>query len=201
MRFKRSLIIPVLAASILIPTLASAASNQTDASSNTAASEQHHAKKQASDHQKKDGKQKLTTIINQYASSTLKDQLTKDLATHDSLMQQLHQSAAFQNNKSQEKSQRDAFYQANKQQIDSIRQQEKDGKLTKQQAHDQIDALPGHPQKQTNTNKEQTRTVHTELQTAVKNKDTVAITTALEKLDQQLQSENQQLQQQLNTAK
>lgn len=200
MKFKRSLIIPVLAASILIPTLASAASNQTS-SSNTAASEQHPRKQQAGDYQKKDGKQKLTTIINQYASSTLKDQLTKDLATHDSLMQQLHQSAAFQNNKSQEKSQRDAFYQTNKQQIDSIRQQEKDGKLTKKQAHDQIDALPGHPQKPANTNKEQMRTIHTELQTAVNNKDTAAITTALEKLDQQLQSENQQLQQQLNTAK
>ncbi|WP_416825390.1 hypothetical protein [Ectobacillus polymachus] len=201
MKLRSSLIIPVLTASIFLPTVASlAASNGGDSSKDgtvTQQTVQKDGKHQKGNHGRGNDQQQLTKIINEYASAPLKDQLTKDMETHNNLMKQLHQSASFKNNKNQEKAERDAFYQANKQQIDSIKQQEKDGKITKQQAHQQMNALPGNPQEPAKADKQTTRSVHTELKTAIQSKDKAAITAALEKLDQQLQSENQQLQQKI----
>ncbi|WP_416825433.1 hypothetical protein [Ectobacillus polymachus] len=185
MKVRSSLIVPILAASILLPAAGEATVNQ---NTSTNASQQQH-------HEKGDKQQKLTNIINQYASPELKDQLTKDLATQKSLVQQLRQTPGFQKKVEQKKAQQKAFYQAHKQEIDSIHSQVKEGKLTKQQAHQQLQALSG----QNNGEKDKLgdRSIYKELQTAVQKKDKAAINSALEKLDQHIQSSNQKLQQEI----
>ncbi len=200
------MIVPVLAASMLIPTVGSTVANhKTDASKISTQQENHkgtHEKGERGERGEKGEKQKeLTNIMNQYASSQLKDQLTKDLATHENLEKQLRQTPGFQKKEQQEKAKRQAFYQAHKQEIDSIHQQVKDGKLTKQQAHKQLEALFGKQLGEDRDNdkgKEQgERTIHKELKAAVQKKDRAAINSALEKLDQQLKSANQKLQQEI----
>jgi hypothetical protein len=205
MKLRSSLVVPVLAASILVPTIGSAVVNHKTATSNTSAStqqENHKGTHEKGERGEKGEKQKeLTNIINQYASSQLKAQLTKDLATHENLKQQLRQTPGFQKKEAQEKAQRKAFYQAHKQEIDSIRQQVKDGKLTKQQAHKQLEALfekqPGKDGDNDKGKEQGERSIHKELKAAVQKKDQAAINSALEKLDQQLKSSNQKLQQEI----
>ncbi|MFD3447385.1 hypothetical protein ACFDTO_22595 [Microbacteriaceae bacterium 4G12] len=202
MKLRSSFIIPVLAASLLAPAAGSAlASNKADATSKSAAT-QHKDHKGA--HQKGEKQQELTNIINQYASPELKAQLTKDLATRESLMKQLRQTKGSKKQEGQEKAEHKAAYQAHKQQIDAIRQQVKDGKLTKQQAHEQMAALFGKQEKgkeEKGKDAKGEQGIRKELKAAVKKKDTAAINAALQKLDQQLQSANQKLQQKIGANK
>lgn len=191
MKVRSSLIVPVLAASILLPAAGGATVNQ-NTSTNASQQQQHH--------EQGDKQQKLTNIINQYASPELKDQLTKDLATQKSLVEQLRQTPGFQKKVEQKKAQQKAFYQAHKQEIDSIHSQVKEGKLTKQQAHQQLQAFVGEQTNNQNNGKKDKlgdRSIYKELQTAVQKKDKAAINSALEKLDQHIQSSNQKLQQEI----
>lgn len=190
MKLKSSLVVPFLAASILAPAAESAVTNSAHSSHPLSAMHEgkwHH-------HKGMYGKE-LTNIINQYASPELKNKLTKDLETHQNLKKQLHQTPGFQ----KKEAQRQAFYQAHKQEIDAIRQQVKDGKLTKEQAHQQLEGIfakDKNPDK--NSDKKQgMRTIQKELKTAVQKKDQASIQAALEKLDKQLQSSNQQLQKEI----
>lgn len=205
-KVKSSLIAPALAAALLVPTVGSAMANHTTNSTKSSESVQKEDQKERHHHWGKGEKQKeFMNIINQYATPQLKDQLTKDLATRENLMKQLRQTPGFQKQEAQKKSQRQAFYQAHKQEFDSIEQQVKDGKLTKQQAHQKLDALFGKQEGKDEENdkgKEQgTRGIYQELKTAIQKKDKAAINAALEKMDQELQSSNQQLQQKINTNK
>ncbi|MDQ0199327.1 hypothetical protein [Neobacillus ginsengisoli] len=206
MKVKSSLIAPILAASILVPTVGNAMANQKTDTSNTSATIQKENQKETHHKLGKEEKQKdLMNIISQYASPQLKTQLTKDLATRESLMKQLRQTPGFQKQENQEKTQRQAFYQAHKQEIDSIKQQVKDGKLTKQQAHKKLEALFGKEQGKDQDNdkgKEQgKRGIYRGLKTAIQKKDKAAINSALEKFDEQLERSNQQLQQKINANK
>ncbi|MFD0770452.1 hypothetical protein ACFQZ1_17030 [Bacillus sp. CGMCC 1.60114] len=197
MKLRSSLIAPILAATILTPAAGSAVINHFNTSNKSATHET------AEHHHKGNHEKELTNIINQYASSDLKTKLTQDLATHKNLEQQLHKTAGFQKQEEQEKTQRKAFYEAHKQEIDSIKQQVKDGKLTKEQAHKQLEAIFGkHEDKDHDKGKEQgERGIQKELKAAVQKKDKTAINAALEKFDQQLQSSNQKLQQEINANK
>ncbi|PEA55716.1 hypothetical protein CON64_06130 [Bacillus pseudomycoides] len=189
MKLKSSFLAPILAVSILSPAVGSAVVNH----SNTPSKSTTHEK--AEHHDKGNHEKELTNIINQYASPDLKTKLTQDLATHKNLENQLHQTVGFQKQKEQEKAKREAFYQAHKQEIDSIKQQVKDGKLTKQQAHQQLEAVFG---KHEDKDK---RGIGKELKAAIQKKDKAAINTVLEKFDQQLQNSNQKLQQEINANK
>jgi hypothetical protein len=205
MKVKSSLIVPILAASILAPTIGNAMANHKTETSNTSVSMQKEDQKGVHHKWGKEEKQKeLMNIINQYASPQLKAKLTKDLATRESLMKQLRQTPGFQKKEDQEKTQRHAFYKAHKQEIDAIKQQVKDGKLTKQQAHKQLEAIFGKKQWKNEDNdkrKEQGKRIYQELKTAIQKKDKAAINSALEKIDQKLESSNQQLQQKINANK
>ncbi|MDQ0201911.1 hypothetical protein [Neobacillus ginsengisoli] len=202
MKVKSSLIVPILAASILVPTVGNAMANQKTDSSNTSASIK--KEDQKGTHQKwgKGEKQKeLFNIVNQYASPQLKVQLTKDLTTRVSLMKQLRQTPGFQKKEEQEK----AVHQAHKQEIDAIKQQVKDGKLTKQQAQSQIEALfgkeKGKDQDKDKGKEREKGGIYQELKAAIQKKDRAAINSALEKLEQKLERSNQQLQQKINANK
>lgn len=196
MKVKSSLVVPVLAASILGPTMGSAMVAHNSGISNTTSSVQ------KEDHHKwgiGEKQNNLMNIINQYASPQLKDKLTKDLATREELIKQLKQTPGFLKKVEQEKTQRQALYQAHKQEIDNIKQQVKDGKLTRQQAHKHFKAIFG---KTENGVKEQgQRAIFQELKAAIQKKDQNAINSALEKFDQNLVSSNQQLQQKINAYK
>ncbi|WP_242220421.1 hypothetical protein [Bacillus cereus group sp. BfR-BA-01380] len=196
MKLRSSLIVPVLAASILAPAAGSAVMNHFNTSNKSVTQET------AKHHHKSNHEKDLTNIINQYASSDLKNKLTQDLATHKNLEGQLHKTAGFQKQKAQEKAQRQAFYEAHKQEIDAIQQQVKDGKLTKQQAHKQLEAVFGKHEgkdRDHDKGKEQgKRNIQQELKAAVQKKGKAAIQAALEKFDQQLQHSNQKLQQEIN---
>ncbi|MGG0184639.1 hypothetical protein [Bacillus rhizoplanae] len=197
MKLRSSLIAPILAATILTPASGSAVMNHSNTFNKSATHET------AEHHHKGNHEKELTNIINQYASSDLKTKLTQDLATHKNLEQQLHKTAGFQKQEAQEKAQRKAFYEAHKQEIDSIKQQVKDGKLTKEQAHKQLEAIFGkHEDKDHDKGKEQgEHGIQKELKAAVQKKDKTAINAALEKFDQQLQNSNQKLQQEINANK
>jgi hypothetical protein len=202
MKVKSSLIVPILAASILVPTVGNAVANHKTDTSNTSASMQ--KEDQKGTHQKwgkREKKKELLNIINQYASPQLKAQLTKDLATRESLMKQLRQTPGFQKNEEQGQ----AVYQAHKQEIDTIKQQVKDGKLTKQQAQKQLETIFGKEQGKVQDNdkgKERDKGgIYQELKAAVQKKDQAAINSALEKFDQKLESSNQELQQKINANK
>ncbi|MGG2094940.1 hypothetical protein AB1283_20590 [Bacillus sp. S13(2024)] len=205
MKLRSSLIAPILAATILTPAAGSAVVNHSNTSNKSATHET------AEHHYKGNHEKELTNIMNQYASSDLKTKLTQDLATHKSLEQQLHKTAGFQKQEAQEKTQRKAFYEAHKKEIDSIKQQVKDGKLTKEQEHKQLEAIFGkHEDKDHDKDKgkgkgkgkeQGERGIQKELKTAVQKKDKTAINAALEKFDQQLQKSNQKLQQEINANK
>lgn len=206
MKVKSSLIAPAIAAALLAPTFGTAIANHTTKSAITSVSIQKEDQKEGKHEWGKGEKQKeLTNIINQYATPQLKDQLTKDIATREILMKQLRQTSGFQKKKEQEKAQRQAFYKAHKQEIDAIKQQVKDGKLTKQQAHQKLAALFGKQEVKNQTNhkgKEQgMRAIHQELKEAIQKNDKTAINAALEKFDKELQSSNQQLLQKINAHK
>ncbi|CRK81200.1 hypothetical protein [Neobacillus massiliamazoniensis] len=206
MKVRSSLIAPIIAASLLVPAVGTAIVKPTaNTSSQSTSMEKEDHKGTHHKWEKGEGQKGLTNIINQYATPQLKDQFTKDLATRESLMKQLRQTPGIQKKEGQEKAQRQAFYQAHKQEIDSIKQQLKDGKITKQQAHQQLQAIFGkeHGKEQSkDKGKEQGKSgVYQELKAAVQKKDTAAINSALQKLDQQLQSSNQQLQQKINANK
>ncbi|MFJ8527354.1 hypothetical protein [Bacillus sp. NPDC094106] len=195
MKLRSSLIAPVLAASILAPAAGSAATDHSDTSNKSATHE-------TSEHQHKGNyKKEFTNIIDQYASSDLKNKLTQDLATHKNLEKQLHKTVGSQKQEEQKKAERKAFYQAHKQEIDSIKQQVKDGKLTKQEAHKQLEAVFGKQEDHDKGKEQGERSIQKELKAAVQKKDKAAIQVALEKFDQQLQSSNQKLQQEMNANK
>ena len=202
MKVKSSLIAPAIAAALLAPTFGTAIANHTTKSAITSVSIQKEGKHEWGKGEKQ---KELTNIINQYATPQLKDQLTKDIATRETLMKQLRQTPGFQKKKEQEKAQRQAFYKAHKQEIDAIKQQVKDGKLTKQQAHQKLAALFGKQEDKNQTNhkgKEQgMRAIHQELKEAIQKNDKTAINAALEKFDKELQSSNQQLLQKINAHK
>jgi hypothetical protein len=206
MKVKSSLIAPAVAAALLVPAVGTAIPNHTTSSSKINASVQKQDQKEGQEgryeHGRGEKQKELTNIINQYATASLKDQLTKDLANRDSLMKQLKQTSGFQKQETQEKAQRQAAYQAHKKEIDDIEQQVKDGKLTKQQAHQKLDAIFGKIEGKDQENdkgKEQgTRAIYQELDTAVQKKDKAAVNTALQKIDQDLKTSNQQLQQKIN---
>ena len=186
MKVKSSLIAPVLAASLLVPTVGTAISyHKTNTSKTTAAIQKKDQKWEKGEKQKE-----LTNIINQYASPQLKAQLTKDLATRKSLLKQLRQTPGFRKNKERGLT----VYQAHKKEIGAIKQQVKDGKLTKQQAHKELRALFGKEK-----GKEQgKRGIYQALKAAIQKKDQASINSALEKMDQKLARSNQRLQQELN---
>ncbi|MCQ6281298.1 hypothetical protein [Bacillus sp. EB600] len=206
MKVKSSLIAPAIAAALLAPTVGTAIANHTTNSAKTSVSIQKEDQKERKHEWGKGEKQKeLTNIINQYATPQLKNQLTKDIATRVTLMMELRQTPGFQKKKEQEKAQRQAFYKAHKQEIDAIKQQVKDGKLTKHQAHKKLKALFGkleYKNKMNHKGKEQgTRAIRQELKAAIQKKDNTAINAALEKIDKELQSSNQQLLQKINANK
>ena len=201
MKIRSSLIVPVLAASILAPAAGSAVmnhSNKTNTSTTHEYSKYEH-------HHKGNQEKKFMNIINKYASSDLKTKLTQDLATHKNLENKLHNTAGFKKHEGQEKSERQAFFKDHKQEIQSIKQQEKDGKITKQEAHKKFEAIFGNHEGKNHDNdkfkgKENgERGIFKELKSAVKNKDQAAINTALVKFDQKLQQSNQELQKKLNS--
>lgn len=193
MKVRSNVIASVLAASVLVPTVGTAIANQTTNSTPTPA-----ASVQKEDHEgqhergKREKQKELTNIVNQYATPQLKEQLTKDLTTRKSLMKQLRQ-------------RQQAFYKAHKQEIDAIKQQVKDERLTKQQAHQKLEALFGKQKGKNQENdkrKEQgTHAIYQELKAAIQKKDKTAINASLEKIHQELQSSNQQLQQRINANK
>lgn len=206
MKVRSSLIAPILAASLLAPAVGTAiASPKANTASQSASMQKEDHKGTHHKWEKGDKQKGLTNIINQYASLQLKEQLTKDLATRESLMKQLRQTPGFQKKEQQVKTQRQAFFKAHKQEIDSIKQQVKDGKITKQQAHKQLKALFAKEHgtdHEKNIGKEQGKHgIYQELKAAIQKKDKVAINTALEKIDKQLESSNQQLQQKINANK
>jgi hypothetical protein len=219
MKVKSSLVASAVAAALLVPAVGTAVlANHTTSSTKTTASVQKQDQREGHEdqyerkheHGKGEKQKELTNIINQYATPQLKSQLTKDLATRESLAKQLRQTPGFQKKEgqekgTQEKSQRQATYQAHKKEIDAIEQQVKDGKLTKQQAHQKLDSIFGKIEGKdhdSDKGKEQgTRAIYKELKAAIQKKDKAAINTALEKIDQQLQSANQQLQQKINANK
>ncbi|MBP0726020.1 hypothetical protein J5Y03_12635 [Bacillus sp. RG28] len=203
MKIRSSLIVPVLAASILAPAAGSAAMNHSNKMNTTATHEnsEHHHKGQ----REKD----LMNVINQYATPDLKNQLTQDLTTHKNLESQLHKHGSFQKEEKQEKTNHKAVYEANKQEIMSIKQQIKDGKITKEEAHKKLDAIFGnHEGRDHDKDKDKfkgkengERGIFKELKTAIQKKDKSAINAALEKFDQQLQKSNQELQKELTASK
>ncbi|OIK07938.1 hypothetical protein BIV60_26870 [Bacillus sp. MUM 116] len=209
MKVKSSLIAPAVAAALLIPAFGTAISNHTTSSTKTNASVQKQDQKEGKEgryeHGKGEKQKELTNIINQYATASLKDQLTKDLANRDSLMKQLNQTPGFQKQKTQEKAKRRVAYQAHKKEIDAIEQQVKDGKLTKQKAHQKLDVIfgkiEGKDQENDKGKKQGTRAIYHELDKAVQKKDQAAVNSALQKIDQALKTSNQQLQQKINANK
>ena len=195
MKIKSSLIVPVLAASILAPAAGSAVmnhSNKIDTAATHEKSEHHHKGKREKD---------LMNVINQYATPELKNKLTQDLTTHKNLENQLHKSANFQKQEKQEKVNHKAVYEAHKQELQSIKQQMKDGKITKEEAHKQLDAIFGKDHendKDKFKGKENgERGIFKDLKSAIQNKDQTAINAALEKFDLQLQNSNQELQKEI----
>ncbi|MDQ0201689.1 hypothetical protein [Neobacillus ginsengisoli] len=202
MKVKSSLIAPIVAVTLLAPAVGTAVANHTTDSTKTPVSAKQVEQKEGHHESEKGEKQKeLTNIINQYATPQLKDQLTKDLAACENLMKQLRQTPVFQKKEAQEKTQRQANYQAHKQEIDAIKQKVKDGKLTKQQAHKQLEALFEKKERNQENDKAQEKASRQELKAAVQKKDQAAINTGLQKIDQELQSSIQQLQQQINANK
>jgi hypothetical protein len=198
MKVRSSVIASLLAASVLAPTVGTAIANQTTNSTPAVSV-------QKADHAghhvwgKGEKQKELTNIINQYATPQLKEQLTKDLATRKSLMKQFRQTPGFQ----KKKEQRQAFYKAHKQEIDAIKQQVKDGKLTKKQAHQKLEALFGKQKgkNQFNDKRKGMHVTYRELKAAIQKNDKTAINAALEKMHQQLQSSNQQLQKKIDANK
>jgi hypothetical protein len=205
MKIRSSLIVPVLATSILAPAAGSAVMNHSN-KTNTSAT---HEYSKYEHHHKGNGEKKFMNIINKYASSDLKTKLTQDLATHKNLENKLHNTTAFKKQEGHDKSEQQAFFKAHKQEINSIKQQEKDGKITKQEAHKKFEAIFGnHEGKNHDNDKDKfkgkengERGIFKELKSAVQKKDQAAINTALEKFDQKLQQSNQELQKKLNTNK
>jgi len=197
MKIRSSLIVPVLAASILAPAAGSAAMNHSNKMNSTATHEnsEHHHKGQRD----KD----LMNVINQYATPDLKNTLTQDLTTHKNLEKQLHKNGSFQKEAKQEKTNHKAVFEANKQEIMSIKQQIKDGKITKEEAHNKLEAIFGnhegrnHGKDQFKGKENGERGIFKELNSAIQKKDQTAINAALEKFDQQIQKSNQELQQKL----
>jgi hypothetical protein len=204
MKVRSSLIVPVLAASILAPTVGNVVANHKTASTNTTASMQKEDQKGTYQKWGKGDKQKeLVNIINQYASPQLKAQLTKDLATRESLMKQLRHTPGFQKKEDKEK----AVYQTHKKEIDAIKQQVKDGKLTKQQAQKKLEAIfgkehgKGEDWDHVKEKAQDKGGIYKELKAAIQKKNRAAINSALEKFDQKLEKSNQQLQQKIKASK
>jgi hypothetical protein len=202
MKAKSSLIVPVLAAALAIPTIGHTITNHTSTTSKAASTQQKDEKGSHEKWGKGEKRDKLIKEIEQYASPQVKDQLKKDLTQRETLMKQLRQTPAFQKKMEQKKAERQAFYKAHKQEIASIKQQVKDGKLTKQQAHKKLASLFGKKDgKDHEKDKGKDKGLFKGLKTALQKKDSAAINSILEKFDQQLEKSNQQLQQKINASK
>lgn len=175
MKLLSYLVIPCLAASIFfMPSAVNAAQCPPNAPG-------HHENA----HFKADQQKWLMQIIDEYASPELNIQLKKDLATREQLMNEWRKTPAYQKHKAQCKKKREAFYQANKQKIDNIWKQFEAGKLSKQQAYEQLAALHG--------KQKGAHSVFKQLKSAVLSKDRAAIQAALEKLDLQVKESNKRL--------
>ncbi|MDQ6598475.1 hypothetical protein [Bacillus salipaludis] len=209
MKVKSSLIAPAVAAALLVPAFGTAISNHTTSSTKTNASVQKQDQKEGQEglyeHGKGEKRKELMNIINHYATASLKDQLTKDLVNRDILVKQLKQTPGFQKQETKEKAKRQVAYQAHKKEINAIEQQVKDGKLTKQKAHQKLDAIfdkiEGKKQEKDKGKEQGTPAIYHELDTAVQKKDKAAVNSALQKIDQTLKALNQQLQQKINANK
>jgi hypothetical protein len=214
MKVKSSLVASAVAAALLVPAVGTAVlANHATSSTKTTASVQKQDQKEGHEgqyerkheHGKGEKQKELTNIINQYATPQLKSQLTKDLATRESLAKQLKQSPGVQKQEGQEKSQRQAAYQAHKKEIDAIEQQVKNGTLTKQQAHQKLDVIFGKIEGKDQDNdkgKDQgIRAIYKKLKAAIQKKDKTAINSVLQKIDTEIQTANQQLQKQINANK
>jgi len=197
MKIRSSLIVPVLAASILAPAAGSTVMNHSDKMNTTSTHEK------SEHHQKGQREKDLMNVINQYATPDLKNQLTQDLTTHKNLESQLHKNGRFQKEDKQEKTNHKAVFEANKQEIKSLKQQIKDGKITKDEAHQKLEAIFGnqegrdHDKGQFKGKENGERGIFKELNSAIQNKDQTAINAALEKFDLHLQNSNQELQKEL----
>jgi hypothetical protein len=203
---KSSLIVPVLAAALAIPTIGHTVTNHNSSTSKASVStEQKDEKGFHEKWGKGEKRDKLMNEIKQYASPQVQKQLKKDLTQRESLMKQLRQTPAFQKKMEQRKAEKQAFYKAHKQEIDSIKQQVKDGKLTKQQAHKKLDALfgkkDGKDHEKDKGKENGNRGLFKGLKTAIQKKDRAAINSILEKFDKQLEKSNQKLQQKINASK
>ncbi|RYL95623.1 hypothetical protein EWI07_00125 [Sporolactobacillus sp. THM7-4] len=136
----------------------------------------------------------LNQVIDEYATPPLKDQLKKELATHEKLKNEWRKTAEYKEQKKKWIARRKFFYKAHKQEIDSILQQVQMGTLTKEQAHEQLIALFGKYDSQGDKS-----VIFRELKQAVEKKDKEAIDQALKKLDQRLKTSNLRLIQKIPT--
>ncbi|MED1205313.1 hypothetical protein [Heyndrickxia acidicola] len=193
MKAKSSLIVPVLAAALAVPTIGHTMSDHK--STSTASS---HQKDEKGSHEKWGKGKKHNQLINeikQYASPQVKANLKKDLAERGKLMKELRNTPAFKKQMEQRKAEHQAFYKAHKTQIEMIKQEEKAGKITKQEAHKELKALFKKEDKKGKDDKK--NGLFKELKTALQKKDRAAINSILEKFDKQLEKSNQMLQQEL----
>ncbi|MDQ6598965.1 hypothetical protein E2K98_30380 [Bacillus salipaludis] len=202
MKVKSSLIAPVIAASLLAPAVGTVIAHPTTDSAKTAVSVQkEHHKKWHHKWEKGEKKKELTNVINKYATPQLKTQLTKDMATRQSLLKQLRQTPGFKKDEAKEKQKKQEFYKAHKKEIDSIKQQLKDGKLTKQQARSKFEALFGKEREHFKGKEENEKGVYKQLKTAIKDKNKKEINAALKKFDQELEKSIKELQKEIKADK
>ena len=115
MKAKSSLIVPVLAAALAIPTIGHTITDHTNTTSKAATSMQQKDEKGSHEKWGKDGnRDKLINEIKQYASPQVKDQLKKDLTQRETLMKELRQTPAFQKKMEQKKADSQAFFKSHK---------------------------------------------------------------------------------------
>lgn len=186
MKLRSSLLVPCLIASLLLPAAGHLSADQKA----EAASQLSFERSEHPGHPVKENHKKLEKVIDQNASPSLKKELKKNLAAHEKLMKEWRKTSGFKKHKEQWSVRRKAFYKANKEKIEAIKNQVKTGKLTKQQAHEQIAALFETQHKGKFHGR---HCIYKELKTAVHNKDKAAIQSALEKLDKHLKTSNQEL--------
>lgn len=136
-------------------------------------------------------RQLLNDAADRYASSELKAELKKDLATHDRLIEQYKKSSATEDRKNKNA----AFDMQRKAEADRILKQVEAGKMTADEAGRRL-AMLCRPQHRTISGHFR---LMRQLRKAVASHDKTTVQAALKELDQQIKQSNRHLQQKLST--
>lgn len=176
MKLTRLFILPILMLTLMIPQTGNAVAATAEVELNPNGVPGHDTRHQW-----------LIHTIDQYAPTNLANQMKKDLTTHHQLISEWRQTAGFQQEQQKCLQKRRKLCEKHADQIESIKKEQAQGKLSANEAHRKIAKLFGH------SNFRHHHKALEDLRTAIKLNDKQAIVKALETIDYHLQQSNQRL--------